>query len=60
MRGAYGKPIGVCGRVLIGSKIMTIRTKESNKVHALEALRKCKYKFPGRQNVVSSDNFGDL
>ncbi len=58
MRGAYGKPNGLCARVLIGSKIMSIRTKESNKHHAYEALRRCKYKFPGRQNVVDSSNWG--
>jgi large subunit ribosomal protein L10e len=60
MRGAYGKPVGLVGRVLIGSKIMTIRTKASNLVHANEALRRCKYKFPGRQNVVASNKYGML
>lgn len=58
MRGAYGKPIGVVGRVLIGSKIMTIRTKPQNLVHANEALRRCKFKFPGRQNVVATTKWG--
>lgn len=58
MRGAYGKPNGVVGRVLIGSKIMTIRTKESNRAHAFEALRRAKYKFPGRQNIVDSHRYG--
>lgn len=58
MRGAYGKPNGLAARVLIGSKIMTIRTKTANLVHAQEALRRCKYKFPGRQNIVSSDKYG--
>ena len=58
MRGAYGKPIGVVARVLIGSKIMTVRTKESNRAHAHEALRRARYKFPGRQNVVDSNLYG--
>lgn len=58
MRGAYGKPNGTVARVLIGSKIMTIRTKESNRAHAFEALRRATYKFPGRQNIVDSNQYG--
>merc|ERR1712158_170901 len=37
MRGAYGKPI------------MSMRTKDGNKNHAIEAFRRAKFKFPGRQ-----------
>jgi hypothetical protein len=58
MRGAYGKPVGLVGRVRIGSKIMSIRTKPANLVHANEALRRCKFKFPGRQNIVASNKYG--
>ena len=58
MRGAYGKPNGLAARCLIGSKIMTIRTKESNRLHAFEAFRRATYKFPGRQNIVDSGLYG--
>lgn len=51
MRGAFGKPTGVVARVGIEQILMSIRTKESNKAHAIEALRRAKYKFPGKQKV---------
>jgi len=58
MRGAFGKPTGLCARVKIGQVLMSIRTRLSNRAHAIEALRRCKYKFPGRQNVVVSNKWG--
>eukprot|EP00455_Lapot_gusevi_P014226 TRINITY_DN1704_c0_g3_i1.p2 TRINITY_DN1704_c0_g3~~TRINITY_DN1704_c0_g3_i1.p2 ORF type:complete len:217 (-),score=82.25 TRINITY_DN1704_c0_g3_i1:134-784(-) len=58
MRGAYGKPTGVVARVRIGQTIFTVRTKEANRAHVFEALRRAKYKFPGRQNVVESRYVG--
>lgn len=58
MRGAFGKPIGLCARVNIGQIIFSVRSKESNLKHVLEALRRSKYKFPGRQNIVVSNNWG--
>lgn len=30
MRGAFGKPIGTCARVLIGQVLLSIRCKDSN------------------------------
>merc|ERR1739845_330780 len=47
MRGAFGKAEGLCARVKIGQPLMSIRTKFHQKHHAIEALRRCKFKFPG-------------
>lgn len=52
MRGAFGKPQGTVARVHIGQVIMSIRTKAQNKEHVVEALRRAKFKFPGRQKVM--------
>ena len=51
MRGAFGKPQGTVARVNIGQVIMSVRTKDGNKASAIEALRRAKFKFPGRQKV---------
>ena len=51
MRGAFGKPQGTVARVQIGQPIMSLRTKEQHKASCLEALRRAKFKFPGRQKV---------
>ena len=58
MRGAWGKPIGRVGRVTIGQVLFSIRVKDSNKHHAMESLRRAKFKFPGRQQVVVSRKIG--
>jgi len=58
MRGAFGKPTGLVARVRIGQILISIRTRLSNRKHAIEALRRCKYKFPGRQNVTVSNKWG--
>ncbi|CEM08609.1 unnamed protein product [Vitrella brassicaformis CCMP3155] len=58
MRGAYGKPNGVVARVDIGQILMSIRTREDKIAAAVEALRRAKYKFPGRQKVFVSDKWG--
>lgn len=58
MRGAYGKPQGLVARVNIGQVMMSIRTKDSNKAVVWEALRRCKYKFPGRQKIIVSNKWG--
>lgn len=58
MRGAYGKPNGLVARVKIGDPLMSIRCKESNKAHAFESLRRSKMKFPGRQKIYQSKNWG--
>uniref|UniRef100_A0A8C9FQG2 Ribosomal protein L10e/L16 domain-containing protein n=1 Tax=Pavo cristatus TaxID=9049 RepID=A0A8C9FQG2_PAVCR len=54
MRGAFGKPQGTVARVHIGQVIMSIRTKAQNKEHVVEALRRAKFKFPGRQKVTGT------
>lgn len=52
MRGAFGKPQGTVARVNIGEIIMSVRAKDSSKKAVIEALRRSKMKFPGRQKVV--------
>lgn len=58
MRGAFGKPQGTVARVDIGQMIMSVRAKDQHKEHVIEALRRAKFKFPGRQKVTfQSSNF---
>ncbi|KAI3356919.1 hypothetical protein L3Q82_003350 [Scortum barcoo] len=58
MRGAFGKPQGTVARVHIGQVIMSVRTKAQNKEHVVEALRRAKFKFPGRQKIHISKKYG--
>jgi len=58
MRGAFGKPQGTVARVHIGQTIISVRTKDGNKAHAIEALRRAKFKFPGRQKIHISKKWG--
>merc|ERR1711939_1268796 len=58
MRGAFGKPQGVCARVAIGQVLLSIRCKDSNGSAACEALRRAKFKFAGRQKIVVSRKWG--
>ena len=58
MRGAYGKPEGVCARVKIGQPLISVRTHEKYVENAIEALRRCKFKFAGRQKLVVSNKWG--
>jgi len=58
MRGAFGKPNGTVARVDIGQIIFSVRTKDHNKPTVVEALRRAKYKFPGRQKIVVSKKWG--
>eukprot|EP00118_Oscarella_pearsei_P024528 m.306253 g.306253 ORF g.306253 m.306253 type:complete len:215 (+) comp41085_c0_seq1:87-731(+) len=58
MRGAFGKPCGTVARVNIGQPIMSIRTKFANESSAVEALRRAKFKFPGRQKIFVSKKWG--
>ena len=53
MRGAFGKPQGTVARVHIGQVIMSVRTKDSHRASAIEAFRRAKFKFPGRQKVAT-------
>ncbi|KAK8333464.1 hypothetical protein V6Z12_A10G204100 [Gossypium hirsutum] len=57
MRGAFGKPQGTCARVNIGQVLLSARCKDSNSHHAQEALRRAKFKFPGRQKIIVSRKF---
>jgi large subunit ribosomal protein L10e len=58
MRGAWGKPNGTVARVNIGQIILSVRTRDSHRATALEALRRSQYKFPGRQKIIVSKNWG--
>eukprot|EP00697_Spironema_sp_BW2_P006128 gnl/Spiro4/18530_TR9928_c0_g1_i1.p1 gnl/Spiro4/18530_TR9928_c0_g1~~gnl/Spiro4/18530_TR9928_c0_g1_i1.p1 ORF type:complete len:250 (-),score=85.18 gnl/Spiro4/18530_TR9928_c0_g1_i1:202-951(-) len=58
MRGAFGKPTGVVARVNIGQIIISVRAADKHKAVVIEALRRSKYKFPGRQNIVVSNLWG--
>lgn len=58
MRHAYGKALCKSARVNIGSILISIRTKMENVGHAQEALRRAKFKFPGRQKVFVSRKYG--
>jgi len=54
MRGAFGKPQGTVARVHIGQPIMSVRSSDRYKAAVIEALRRAKFKFPGRQKVCTS------
>lgn len=58
MRGAFGKPQGLVARVDIGQIICSVRCRPAAVTHVVEALRRAKYKFPGRQKIVLSKNWG--
>lgn len=58
MRGAFGKPLGTCARVSIGQVLLSVRCKSGNGDHAQEALRRAKFKFPGRQKIIVSRKWG--
>lgn len=53
MRGAFGKPQGTVARVRIGQPIMSVRSSDRWKAQVIEALRRAKFKFPGRQKVCN-------
>ena len=55
MRGAFGKPQGflTVARVHIGQPIMSVRAREQHEAQVIEALRRAKFKYPGRQKVSS-------
>ncbi|CED85443.1 60s ribosomal protein l10 [Phaffia rhodozyma] len=58
MRGAWGKPYGKVARVNIGQPIISIRCKDVHKPVIMEALRRARYKFPGRQKIIISKKWG--
>jgi large subunit ribosomal protein L10e len=58
MRQAFGKPTGCVARVAIGQIIFSVRSKDQQRKSVCEALRRAKYKFPGRQNIIVSNHWG--
>ena len=58
MRGAFGKPDGVVARVKINQILISCRAREDKGPFVLEALRRAKYKFAGRQRIGVSSKWG--
>merc|ERR1711935_222061 len=58
MRGAFGKPQGLVARVNIGQPLMSVRARDSSKAAVVEAFRRAKFKFPGRQKIFVSGKWG--
>merc|ERR1712022_97258 len=58
MRGAFGKPQGWVARCMINQIIYSVRTRPQFEDAAFDALRRAKFKIPGRQYIVSSANHG--
>ena len=49
---------GLVARVKIGQPLMSIRIKPQHVAAAQEALRRAKFKFPGRQKIFVSRKWG--
>jgi len=58
MRGAFGKTYGTVARVEIGQILLSVRARDVHQPQVMEALRRAKYKFPGRQRLCVSENYG--
>jgi large subunit ribosomal protein L10e len=58
MRQAYGKPTGLAARVHIGDVLMSVRCKDGHMKQAIESLRRAKFKFPGRQQIIVTNRQG--
>lgn len=58
MRGAFGKTYGKAARVDIGQILISVRCREDKCESAVEALRRAKFKFPGRQKIHVSSKWG--
>jgi len=58
MRQAYGKPTGLAARVHIGDVLLSIRCKDAHQKQAVESLRRAKFKFPGRQQIIVTNRHG--
>ncbi|PYH28206.1 60S ribosomal protein uL16 [Aspergillus neoniger CBS 115656] len=56
--GAFGKPQGTVVCVNISQIILSVCTRDTNRAAAIEALRRSMYKFPGRQKIIVSKNWG--
>merc|ERR1712157_649917 len=58
MRHSYGKPIGVAARVDIGQILLSVRAKDAHEPHVIEAIRRGKFRFAGRQKILKSLKWG--
>lgn len=58
MRHSYGKPIGVTARVSIGQILVSVRCKDNHEKFVVEAIRRGKFKFAGRQKILKSLKWG--
>ncbi|TNJ27353.1 Ribosomal protein L10 [Giardia muris] len=58
MRGAWGKPQGTVARVSIGQPLLSVRCRKNAAPYVKEALRRAKFKIPGRQMIVEADTWG--
>lgn len=58
MRGAFGKSYGKVARVNIGTVLYSVRLNQQHVKFALEAFRRAKNKFPGRQKLIVSNKWG--
>ncbi|KAK0454118.1 ribosomal protein L10e/L16 [Desarmillaria tabescens] len=56
--GADRKALWSVARVNIGQIILSIRCKDANAPVIMEALRRARYKFPGRQKIIVSKKWG--
>lgn len=55
---SVGKPQGTVARVSIGQPLLSVRCRASAKDYVKDALRRAKFKIPGRQAIVESRNWG--
>eukprot|EP01084_Bolivina_argentea_P038275 70771_1 len=58
MRHSYGKPTETAARISIGQVIMSVRARDVHSKQCMEALRRAKFKFPGRQKILLSKKWG--
>lgn len=58
MRGAFGRTYGKAARCNIGQILISVRCRDEKASAAVEALRRAKFKFPGRQKIHVSHNWG--
>ena len=58
MHSAWGKPHGTVAHVDIGQILLSICSRDVNVPVIQEALRRARYKSPGRQKIVISQRWG--
>ncbi|PQQ05984.1 60S ribosomal protein L10 [Prunus yedoensis var. nudiflora] len=52
------KMLSCAGAIGFRLVLLSVRCKDTNKNHAHEALRRAKFKFPGRQKIIESRKWG--